>query len=132
MQISRLRVMLVGTGVVIAFVIFSLVGASPAKAQASDGCLLDTTVQSLQICVEHAADQGFIDNQGVANSLLAKLGVAQNAVDRYQPTVAINQLQALIREVRAQAGKHIDQIHAEHMIGHAQIVIQAMQLPSEP
>lgn len=132
MQISRLRVMLVGTGVVIAFVIFSLVGASPAKAQASDGCPPDTTVQSLQICVEHAAGQGFIDNQGVTNSLLAKLGAAQNAIDHNQPTVAINQLQALMREVQAQAGKHIDQIRAEHIIAHAQAVIQAVRLPSEP
>lgn len=89
-------------------------------------------MQSLQICVERTAGQGFIDNQGVTNSLLAKLGVAQNAVDRYQPTVAINQLQALMREVQAQAGKHIDQIHAEHIIAHAQAVIQAVPLPSGP
>ena len=130
MRISRLRVMLVGTSIVMAFIIVSLVGASPAKAQASDGCPLDTTVQSLQICVQYAADQGFIDNQGVANSFLAKLGAAQNAVNRNQPDVAINQLQAFIQEVQAQAGKHIDAMHAEHMVAHAQAVVQALKEPS--
>lgn len=130
MRISRLRAVLVGASVIIAFAIFSLVGASPAQAQASDGCPLDTTVQSLHVCVQHAADQGFIDNQSVANSLLAKLGAAQNAVNRNQPDVAANQVQAFIQEVQAQAGKHIDQMHAEHMIAHAQAVIQALEEPS--
>lgn len=130
MRNSHLRAVLVSTSVAIAFLIFGLVGASPAKAQAGEACPSDATVQSLQTCVQHAADQGFIDNQGVANSLLAKLRAAQNAVDRNQTDVASNQLQAFIEEVRAQAGIHIEQMHADHMISHAQVVIQALNEPS--
>ncbi len=37
----------------------------------------------------------------------------------------------LRREVQAQAGKHIDQKHAECMIVHARVVIQVVQLPRE-
>jgi len=62
----------------------------------------------------------------VANSLLAKLDAAQAAVDRGQTSVAINKLQAFINEVQAQAGKHIDSMHAQHMVMHAQLVIQAL------
>lgn len=32
----------------------------------------------------------------------------------------------------AQAGQRIDQTHAEHMVAHAPMVIQATQAPSEP
>ena len=132
MHYSRLRAVLVCTSVVFAFVVFGLVGMPPAQAQANDNCPLKATVHSLQVCVQHAAEQGLINNQGVANSLLRKLEAAQQSIDRNQPTVAISQLQVFIREVKAQAGKHIDQVHAEHMIAHAQVVIQALELPSEP
>jgi len=81
----------------------------------------------LEACVQHAADQGFIDNQGVTNSLFAKLGAAQAAFDRGQTGTAINLLNAFINEVQAQAGKHIDQMHAEHMVMHAQMVIRALK-----
>jgi hypothetical protein len=35
-------------------------------------------------------------------------------------------LEAFVREVRAQAGKHILQEHAQHLLLHAQMVIQAL------
>lgn len=131
MSNSRLRAVLVSTSIAFAFLIFSLVVKSPARAQASEARPLDATVQSPQICGQHATDQGFIDNQGVANSLLAKLWAAQNAVDRNQTDVASNQLEAFIEEVRAQAGIPIEQMRADHMISHAQVVaIQALNEPS--
>ena len=46
------------------------------------------TIQALRDCVQHAVDQGLIDNAGVATSLFAKLDAAQAAQDRGQPTVA--------------------------------------------
>jgi hypothetical protein len=45
----------------------------------------------------------------------------------YQTSVAINDLQAFIHEVQTQAGKHIDALHAQHMVIHAQLVIQALK-----
>jgi hypothetical protein len=118
--------------VVLALVLFvSLVGVGllapgTARAQASDDCVHAPTISSLRTCVQHAADQGFIDNQGVTNSLLAELDAAQAAQDRGQTSVVINQLDAFIHEVQAQAGKHIDSMHAQHLVMHAQMVFQAL------
>ncbi|HEX9133911.1 MAG TPA: hypothetical protein VF844_16590 [Ktedonobacteraceae bacterium] len=111
----------------VAFVGFSLLTAGTARAQATDDCVHTPTIASLEACVEHAAQQGFIDNQGITNSLLAKLDAAQAALDRGQTSVAINTLQAFINEVQAQAGKHIVQPHAGHLIERAQLVIQALK-----
>jgi hypothetical protein len=118
--------------VVLALVLFvSLVGVGllapgTARAQTSDDCVHALTISSLRTCVQHAAEQGFIDNQGVTNSLLAKLDAAQAAQDRSQTSVVINQLDAFIHEVQAQAGKHIDPMHAHHLVMHAQMVIQEL------
>ena len=111
----------------VAFVGFSLLTVGTARAQATDDCVHAPTITSLEACVEHAAQQGIIDNQGITNSLLAKLDAAQAALDRGQTSVAINNLQAFINEVQAQAGKHIEQLHAGHLVEHAQIVIQTLK-----
>jgi hypothetical protein len=111
----------------LALVILSLVGATPALADMSMQCTNDmSTVESLQMCVQHAYEQGHIDNEGVAQSLFAKLDAAQAAVDRGQPLVAINILQGFVQEVEAQAGKHIQADHAMHMVQHAEMVIEAL------
>jgi hypothetical protein len=69
----------------LALVIVSLVGARPALADMGMQCTNDmSTVESLQMCVQHAYEQGHIDNRGVARSLFAKLDTAQAAVDRGQ------------------------------------------------
>jgi len=111
----------------VAFVGFNLLTHGTARAQASDECVHEPTISSLTACVQHAAAEGFIDNQGVTNSLLAKLDAAQAAQDRGQTGTAINLLGAFIHEVQAQAGKHIEATHAEHMVMHAQMVIQALK-----
>lgn len=121
---QRLVVALV---VLVAFVGFSLLTVGTARAQAADDCAHAPTIASLEACVEHAAQQGFIDNQGVTNSLLAELDTAQAALNRGQTSVAINALQAFIKEVQAQAGKHIQQEHAGQLVEHAQMVIQALK-----
>jgi len=123
----RLIVVAVALFALVAFVGFNLLTTGTARAQTTDDCVHAPTIDSLKICVEHAASQGFIDNQGVTNSLLAQLDTAQAALDRGQTSVAINTLQAFINEVQAQAGKHIDQPHAGHLVEHAQLVIQALK-----
>ena len=113
--------------VVFTAVVFSLMVAGFVLAHDNHTCPHDTgTVQGLRDCVTHAASEGHIDNPGVAKSLLAKLDAAQAAVDRDQPAVAINNLQAFIREVQAQSGKHIDAEHAGHLAAHATGLIEAL------
>jgi hypothetical protein len=104
----------------VAFAGFSLRTPGMARAQTTEECPLTPTIASLTNCVEHAAAEGLINNQGVTNSLLAKLDAAQVAQDSGQIKTAINLLGAFIHEVQAQAGKHIDQTHA-------QLVIRALQ-----
>ena len=119
---STMRLLLIALTVLV----LGLIAPVPARAQAMDDCLHEATIQSLRACVHHAAEHGHIDNQGITRSLLAKLDAAQAAVDRGQPEVAVNLLEAFAREVRAQSGKHILQEHAEHLLIHAQAVIQAL------
>lgn len=119
------------TFVVLALIaMFAFVGlhAPAAFAQgSSDSCPLEAPVSSLHACVDHAAAMGVIDDHGVARSLLAKLDAAQAALDRDPPSVAVQLIQAFENKVNAQAGKHIDAEHAEHMLMHAQLVIQALE-----
>jgi hypothetical protein len=106
---------------------FSLIGTGTARAQTTDECGQDTTIASLVVCVEHCVANGFINNQGVANSLLSELASAQAAQDNGQTGAAINLLGAFIHEVQAQAGKHIVPPHAQHLVTHAQMVIGALE-----
>src|SRR5215471_370792 len=123
----RLIVVTVTLFALVAFVGFNLLTPGKARAQTADECPLTPTIASLVTCVEHAASQGLITSQGVTNSLLAKLNAAQAAQDRSQTGTAINLLGAFIHEVQAQAGKHIDKTHAQHMVAHAQVVIDALE-----
>lgn len=101
--------------------------AAPAFASEEHMCAHDmNTVESLHHCVHHALEMGHITNADIANALQAKLDGAQAALDRGQPDVAINLLNAFVNQVQAQAGVHIDPMHAEHMIMHAQMVIMAL------
>lgn len=102
--------------------------AAPTFASEEHMCAHDmNTVESLHHCVHHALEMGHITNAGVANALQAKLDGAQAALDRGQPDVAINQLNAFVNQVQAQAGVHIDPMHAEHMVMHARMVIAALE-----
>lgn len=115
--------------VVVAGLLVSLLAAGPVRAQPpmTDTCPHEATVTSLRACVRHAADEGVIDNRGVVNSLLAKLDAAEASAERGQPAVAAAILAAFVREVEAQAGKHIASPHAEHLAMHARMVIEALQ-----
>src|SRR6266487_2045914 len=121
----KIRFAVLALVILVALVGVGLLASGTARAQANDVCVHEPTISSLRACVQHAADEGFIDNQGVTNSLLAKLDAAQAALDRGQTSVAINNLEAFIYEVQAQAGKHIQQEHAGQLVEHAQVVIQA-------
>ncbi len=98
----------------------------PTAAQEMSMCPHEATLQSLQACVQHAREQGHIDNQGVTRSLLAKLDAAAAAVERDQPAAAVDILEAFVSQLEAQDGKHIVAPHAGHLQMHAQMVIDAL------
>ncbi|MDZ7262124.1 MAG: hypothetical protein ONB05_08475, partial [candidate division KSB1 bacterium] len=50
---------------------------------------------------------GWIDNQGIANSLDAKLDNAKKQLEKGKTKTAINVLQAFVNEVEAQKDKHL-------------------------
>jgi hypothetical protein len=65
------------------------------------------TPDSLKTEVNEFLGLGCIDNAGIANSLASKMAAVQNAVANGQIQAAINILSAFIKEIQAQAGKHI-------------------------
>lgn len=54
-----------------------------------------------------ASTLGWIDQSGISNSLQAKLNAALESLKRGQTESARNQLQACLRELEAQKGKHL-------------------------
>jgi hypothetical protein len=100
--------------------------AIPIVADTMDCPSMEPTIESLHRCVQHAFETGAIDSQGVAESLLAKVGAAHAAADRGDFRTATNILRAFIQEVQAQSGLHIEAAHADHMIMHAGMVIEAL------
>jgi hypothetical protein len=105
----------------------SLLAVSPVLAQEDMGCTHEVaTIASLRECVVHAREMGHIDNDGVARSLLNKLDQAQAKLDRGQVNKAIDKLEDFVEKVEKQSGKHIDPMHAEHLIEHAQMVTAAL------
>lgn len=114
-------------------VVLSVLGsvlAGPVYAEPMDELCDEPTVSALHHCVHHMAAQGLIDSPGVANSLLMKLEAAAAALDRGQVGVAVNQLEAFSYEVKAQAGRHIDTIHAAHLQDHARRVLATLESQS--
>jgi hypothetical protein len=100
---------------------------APYPSAADDECPNhEPSVAALRTCVEHAFAAGHITSAGVAAGLLAKLDAAQGALDRGQPNTAAAQLQAFIREVQAQGGRHIEPPHDRHLLMHAEAVLAAL------
>ena len=124
-----LRLVAVVFVALVAFVGFNLIASATAHAQTTsmDGCVHQPTIDTLEACVDHAADQGFINSRSVTRSLLAKLDSAENALRHERTSRAIDALNAFISEVRAQSGKHIVPMHAMHLVMHAQLVIDALE-----
>ena len=105
----------------------SLLTVSPALAQEDMGCThADPTIAALRDCVVHAREMGHIDSDQIAQSLLKKLDQAQASLKSGKVSNAIGKLGGFIEQVQEQAGNHIDPMHAEHLIEHAQMVIAAL------
>lgn len=79
------------------------IGPTSITASATRNDLLAYLKQQLQT----ATSLGYVDNQGVAQSLNQKLDNTQAAIDRGNPVSASNLLQAFRNETVAQSGRHI-------------------------
>jgi 2',3'-cyclic-nucleotide 2'-phosphodiesterase (5'-nucleotidase family) len=73
-------------------------------------------IQNLIADTNDLYEDGEIDNHGILNSLLAKLEGALAAYERGKTKSAINKLEAFIKEVEAQSGKHITPDAAEALM----------------
>jgi hypothetical protein len=110
-------------------ILLSMALVTPALAHEGHECDHHhhlATIESLADHVEHAAMMGHISNAGVANSLLAKLSAAQAALDRGQTVVAVNNLNAFVNQLEAQAGNQVLEPHASCLIHHAHQVHMAL------
>ncbi len=108
-------------------VALSLLTVSPALAQEDMGCAHEVaTIASLRECIVHAREMGHIDSDRVAQNLLKKLDKAQAYLDRGKVDKAIDKLEDFVEKVQDQSGKHIDPLHAEHLMDHAHMVIAAL------
>jgi hypothetical protein len=85
---------------------------------------LIATLGSLRPTVERLRQLGEIDNAGTATSLLTKIDGAVAAYQRGQRKPAINKLEALLQEIRAQSGKHISVRGSALLAGDVQYVIE--------
>ena len=81
------------------------------------------TPESIKDDVRQFFQSGAIKNQGIANSLLAKLDAAARQRAKGNCTAAGNIYGAFIHELQAQSGKGVDAAAAEIMIADAQYLI---------
>ncbi len=67
---------------------------------------------------------GWIDNDGIMNSLLKKAKAIEASISKGNKTSAKNQLNAFINEVNAQKGKHISDKAAKILLEDAQYILE--------
>ncbi|MDH4226312.1 MAG: hypothetical protein OEV59_00960 [Deltaproteobacteria bacterium] len=68
-----------------------------------------------------------IRNDGIMTSLLKKAEAAEDAANRGQYKAAVNQLKALMSEVKAQTGKHLDERAATILTEDAEYLIKELE-----
>jgi len=88
---------------------------------------VNATVQSLITSVNQYYDEGLIKTKGVRTSLLAKLYIAQLAMNREQIRAARVALTTFIVEVQLQSRNHIDKNAAAVLIADAKWVLMNLK-----
>lgn len=84
-------------------------------------------LDTLSTYSQRASRLGWIDNQGIANSLDQKLENAKSQLQKGNTTAARNALQALVNEVEAQNGKHLSSEAYALMKFNAEYLISKLQ-----
>jgi len=95
------------------------------SAEANWGTIVPT-LDRVTASTQTAIDNGWIDNPGIANSLVTKLANVKTSVDQSKTVTAQKQLAAYVNEVSAQSGKHIEAGSARILAGDAQWVLDLM------
>lgn len=80
--------------------------------------------------IEIGRSLNLIDNEGIKNSLVQKLKNAEKKLNQNQTKAAVNILRALINEIKAQSGKHINSGIAAILIEDVKSVSAQMNLLS--
>ena len=86
-------------------------------------------IQELVEKVEENRDSGEIDNNGIANSLIAKLDAAKAQLEAGNTKAAANILRAFINHVEAQHGKknkHITETAAHELIEDTELILSQL------
>jgi hypothetical protein len=115
------------TNGVVAVVILP-VGTNSITLTVSDDLATDSQTRNVEVITLAQAISRLIDAAGDASgkqSLLATLRAALAAIDRSNPTAAINQLRAFQNQVSAQLGP-IDSVTAQALIDQAQSIIESI------
>lgn len=93
----------------------------------SEAGIEEDTIDSVRALVDSFVAGGSIDNEGVAQALYAFLRQAQANLDLGKGNAAENTLNAFVKSVQAQAGKHISSSSAQTLIDAAQAVIDGLR-----
>ncbi len=96
-------------------------------ASASVTFSVKATVNSIKTLVYRFYAEHKITNPGIRTALLARLFLAQAAINVGMPRLAINQLNAFIHLVQAQSGKSIQKGAATILIADARFVIASLK-----
>lgn len=68
------------------------------------------------------------DTVSVLDALITRLEAAQCAFSKRQPVMAIQLLNKFVQEVQGHAGRRIDFEVANHLVAHAQAIMDSMML----
>jgi hypothetical protein len=96
--------------------------ASNAASTTEDFALV-ATVDNLVETIAALRRSGFIDSDGVAQSLSAKAEAAMKQAHSGNQTAALHQLQALLIELRAQSGQHVTTAAADLLAADVEYVM---------
>ena len=106
----------------VALAVGALAQVGMAFAHEEEKC--EMTLDTLVECVTHHWERGEIYNEGVYQSLIAKVNAAVDARDRGDIEAAANILSAFISEVEILKSTQIAPEAAEHMIAHAEEALE--------
>lgn len=86
-----------------------------------------STQSSLKQDITLSRKVGWIDNDGIMNSLLKKADAAESAIAKGNKEAAKNQLNALVNEFNAQKDKHISNEAVKMLLEDVQYIIEQLK-----
>ena len=87
----------------------------------------EITIDSVIVAIHQYHNSGWIDSLGVKTSLIQKLESTKKNLDKNKVKTAKNILEAIINEIEAQSGKHIDSDIATILIKNVEYIIEQIR-----